>query len=113
MVVVVTYIKLRNVWGFFRLSYQGLKITLQARKQKGFVKMSNTGWGKEHYTLSGWEHPEAVKEFVQSGAHLASMRMSARLSTEIRTYMYEAEQLPDWNTAKALVKEKGRAYTYP
>lgn len=52
MIIVVTSIKLRSLFGFFRLSYQGLKIMRQTRQQKGFVSMKNTGFGYMHYTLS-------------------------------------------------------------
>lgn len=112
MIIVVTSIKLRSLFGFFRLSYQGLKIMRQTRQQKGFVSMKNTGFGYMHYTLSAWESLEAMQNFARSGAHLESMQYSAKLSTEIRTYTYEGSALPSWAEAKKLVSEQGKSYTY-
>ena len=112
MIIVVTSIKLRSLFGFFRLSYQGLKIVRQTRQQKGFVSMKNTGFGYMHYTLSAWESLEAMKDFARSGAHLESMQYSAKLSTEIRIYTYEGSALPSWAEAKKLVSKQGKSYTY-
>jgi heme-degrading monooxygenase HmoA len=113
MHITVTSIQLRSVWQFFALSNHGRKIQSQAQKSPGFVKMKNTGWGKLHFTLSGWESEAAMKQFARGGAHLDAMKQSAKLATELRTYTYEADQLPDWNTAKQLLLEKGKVLNFP
>ena len=107
MQITVTSIRLRSLFGFFRLSNHGRKISNQAKQSKGFLKMKNTGFGYEHFTLSGWENAEDRKAFYLAGAHKEAMKVSAKLSTEIRTYSYEAEALPSWKEAKVLLYEKG------
>lgn len=113
MHVTITSIKLRSVWKFFALSNNGRKIQGQAKNTAGFIQIKNTGWGKLHFTLSSWESVEAMKQFARSGAHLDAMKQSAKLSTEIRTYTYETNTLPNWAAAKALLFEKGKLLQFP
>jgi hypothetical protein len=108
MIIVVTYIALRSPWQFFRLSNHGRKVTGQLRKQPHCLRIKNTGWWRDHYTLTAWDDAEAVQQFARSGAHLAAMQESARLSERIATYRFTADRLPSWQEAKALVKEKGK-----
>ena len=112
MIITITSIKLRSLWKFFKLSLHGMKVMQQAKSQKGFIKMKNTGFGYWHYTLSAWETEEDVKNFSKSGAHLLAMKESQALSTEIGIYTYESDKMPDWNEAKELVKEKGRVLRF-
>ena len=65
--------------------------------------MKNTGFGYLHYTLTLWQAEDDLKRFARTGAHLAAMKQSASLATEIRTYTFQAEKLPDWNRAKQLL----------
>lgn len=113
MIVVVTYIRLRSPWQFFSLSNHGRKIMGQLRGLPGHLRMKNTGWWRDHYTLSAWEDAGAMKAFARSGEHLAAMKASARLSERIATYTYEAAALPSWAEAKALVMQKGKWLEFP
>ena len=108
MHVTVTSLKLRSFWGFFKLSFYGLKISQQAKAEKGFIAMKNTGFGLMHYTLSHWQSAEDLKRFAHSGQHMEAMKSSAKLATEIRTYTYESAIMPDWATAKTLLTQKGK-----
>jgi hypothetical protein len=108
MHVTVTSLKLRSFWGFFKLSLFGLKISQQAKAEKGFLAMRNTGFGLMHYTLTHWQSAEDLKRFAHSGQHMEAMKSSAKLATEIRTYTYESATMPDWATAKKLLLEKGK-----
>jgi heme-degrading monooxygenase HmoA len=108
MVITLTSITLRSVWKYFQLTNNARKIMMQAKKSKGFVRMKNTGWGKLHYTLSVWESVDDLKQFARSGAHLAAMKVSQSLSTELATYTYETDHIPNWKEAKALLVEKGK-----
>jgi heme-degrading monooxygenase HmoA len=112
MYITVTYIRLRSVWKFFALANHVGKTQIQTQNSPGFIQMKRTGWGKLHYTLSAWESEAALKVFMRSGAHLEAMKQSKDLSTDLGTYTYEAAELPDWKTAKALVMEKGRILTF-
>ena len=112
MFVTITSLKLRRLRDFFKLSYRGLKITLQARREPGFIKMKNTGFGYWHYTVSAWETEADLKNFARAGAHREAMRASAEISTEIRTYTFESDRLPDWKTGKRLIFEKGKIISF-
>jgi Domain of unknown function (DUF3291) len=112
MYAAIASLKLKSVWGFFKLSLHGLKISNQAKKEKGFVSIKNTGFGYLHYTLTLWENEEDLKRFAHSGAHREAMKESGALAQEIRTYTFPAEALPDWKEAKKLVSEKGKVLVF-
>lgn len=112
MIVTVTSLKLRKLWNFFRLSWHGLQVLKQSKNQKGFIKIKNTGFGYLHYTLSAWETEEDVKNFAKSGAHLKAMKESAAIATQITTYTYETDKMPDWKEAKELMIQKGKVLRF-
>ena len=112
MIVVLTSLRLRSLWGFFRLSWHGLQISRQAKKQQGFLSLKNTGLGHNHFTMSAWKTEEDMKAFAKSGAHLTAMKESATISTTIKTLMYSTDKLPSWKEAKQLLNEKGKALHY-
>ncbi len=112
MFITVTSIKLRSVWYFFKLSLNGMRIVKQTKHEKGFIKMKNTGFGYLHYTLSAWQSEEDIKRFSRSGAHLAAMKETRNISTEVKIYTYSAAEMPAWKEAKNLLNEKGRTLTY-
>jgi len=94
------------------LSYLALKIMVQLKKQKGFVKMKNIGFGYLHYTLSAWEKEDDFKRFSREGAHLNALKKSSALATEVRTYTYQSEGLPAWKESKILLVEKGKTLKF-
>lgn len=112
MIVTITSLRLRSLSGFFRLSLHGLKISLQAKREPGFIAMKNTGFGYLHYTLSAWETEADLKRFARSGAHLEGMKRSRSLATEIRIHTYPAAALPVWAEAKRLLAANGRVLAY-
>jgi heme-degrading monooxygenase HmoA len=112
MIINVTSIKLKSVWLFFRLTMHGFKIQQQAKKSKGFIKMKNTGFGYDHFTLSVWENSEDLKSFAVSGAHKEAMKISRELAREIRTYTYTAENIPGWSDVKKLLQSNSKVITY-
>lgn len=112
MIINVTSIRLRSLWNFFALSYNGLLISRQAKSQPGLIRMKNRGFGYDHYTLSVWEDKESLKKFARSGAHLEAMKKSGELATEIRTYSYQGDKIPSWKEAEAMLREKGKVFRY-
>src|SRR3954470_4878749 len=96
MHITITSLKLRSLFGFFRLSWNGLKISRQAKSQPGYIKMKNTGSGYLHFTISAWKNEKDIKAFARSGAHLEAMKQGATLANEIRVFTYESENLPTW-----------------
>lgn len=112
MYITVTSLKLRSVWLFFKLSLNGMRIVKQAKAEKGFIKMKNTGFGYIHYTLSAWESKEDIKRFAHSGAHKEAMKHTKQLAKEIKIYTYQNTKFPSWEEAKELLNEKGKTLTF-
>jgi heme-degrading monooxygenase HmoA len=112
MIITITSLELRHWWGFFKLSLRGLKISRQAKTQKGFIRMKNTGFGYLHFTLSAWESEADLKDFARRGAHLEAMKESRNLATEIRIYTFRSERIPDWREAKQMLFENGRVISF-
>lgn len=113
MIVTVTSLRLRRLLGYFPLTLRALGIVRQIRKQPGFLKMRNKGFGYLHYTLSAWENEEAAKAFARTGAHAEAMRNAAGLATEIRVLTYASDAMPSWAEAKRRVAAEGRRIAYP
>jgi hypothetical protein len=112
MTITITSLKLKSLWNFFSLSLYGLKISQQAKRQKGFIKLKNTGAGYLHYTMTSWEREEDAKFFARSGAHLDAMKGASKIAAEVRIYTYSADKMPEWKEAKALIIEKGKVFAY-
>jgi hypothetical protein len=47
--------------------------------------------------------------FMRSGVHLKAMKSFHKIAVG-RTYGYEAEQVPSWSEAFALLQQKGKQY---
>ena len=112
MTITITSLKLKSVWNFFRLSLYGLKISQQAKTEKGFIIMKNTGFGYLHYTLSCWKSDEDAKRFARTGAHQEAMKKSSSIASEIKVYSFTGDQMPDWTEAKKLLHEKGKVFIF-
>ncbi|MEL6534652.1 MAG: DUF3291 domain-containing protein [Bacteroidota bacterium] len=111
MKVTITLLHLRKPWHFFALSYQAMHILRQLKGTP--VKQTRTqGFGAKHYTLSLWETEEDMKAFARSGAHLEAMKGARKIAREIRVLTLDQDTLPDWRTAKRLLREQGKVYKY-
>lgn len=84
----------------------------QAQQSPGFIRMTNSGFWNDHYTLSAWENEEAMKNFARSGEHLNAMKQSKSIADKLATYTYVTEIFPDWNTAKQLIHKNGKVLTF-
>lgn len=73
MIITITSLRLRNLFGFFPLTYTAMGIVKQIRMQPGFRGMNNTGFGYMHYTMSAWDSAQAAKDLAHSGAQMAAM----------------------------------------
>lgn len=111
MKVSITSIELRSPFKFFPLSLFALHILKQLENTE-CKEFKKRGIWTLHYTMTLWETEEQMRTFVKSGAHLDAMKKGASISKEIRSYTYDADQLPNWKEAKLLLKEKGKAFHY-
>jgi hypothetical protein len=53
-----------------------------------------------------------MKRFVHSGAHLESMKSTARLGSQFRSVVFESAELPPWKEAIATLERDGRVVNY-
>lgn len=104
MKVTITSLELKGPLKFFALSATALKIMKQM-KGSGHLAFKKRGLWTTHYTMSLWPDENSMKTFARSGAHLEAMKRSKEIAKEIRTITIDAEQLPDWKTAKDLLKQ--------
>ncbi len=104
MKVTITSIELKGPLKFFALSSNALKIIRQL-KTTDCKQFKKRGVWTKHYTITLWNSDQELKDFASSGAHLEAMKGSKKMAKEIRTRTLDMESLPDWKTAKELLKE--------
>lgn len=104
MKVTITSIELKNPFSFFSLSQHAMHI-LRQLKSTPCRQMKKQGFWMKHYTMTLWNTEQELKSFAKSGAHLKAMGASKKIASEIRTITIDADTLPDWKTAKALLAQ--------
>jgi hypothetical protein len=104
MKVTITSLELKGPMKFFALSAEAFKIMKQMRGT-GHLAFKKRGIWTTHYTMSLWPNEESMKAFARSGAHLEAMKHSKEIAKEIRTFTYDAAELPNWKMAKELLKQ--------
>ncbi len=111
MIVVVTYFRLRSMLRGFELFLHEHRIKKQLREMdcKGYKSRAVL---KDVYTMTMWVDEAAMKKFAHSGAHLESMKSTARLGSEFRSLTFEASEIPPWKEAIARLKAEGRVVIY-
>jgi hypothetical protein len=113
MIIAITSIRLRSMWNLFKFGSHVGQILKQIKSQKGFIAMkASPSIGYTHYTVSAWENETDLKIFARSGAHLNAMKQTAKIATEVNSYVYQDETIPDIKNAKRLLAEKGKVITY-
>lgn len=103
MKLTITSIELKSPFKFFALSSWALQIIRQL-KSTPCVAFKKKGFWTRHYTMSLWQNDQDLQEFFTSGAHLQAMKVSKKIAREIRTITIDLDQIPDWKTAKELLK---------
>ncbi len=110
MKATITQITLKTPFHFFKLSLYALNILKQLKKTN-YLKFKKTGIWTKHYTMTLWKSEEDIIEFSKNGAHLEAMKNSMKIAKNIKTITIDAEELPDWKTAKNMLKSvKGVSY---
>jgi hypothetical protein len=112
MYVTITSLQLKGPFLFFKLSYLAMKIVGQLKANSACKQYKSHGFWTLHYTMSLWQDEKALKDFAKEGAHLHGMKNSKALASEIKTYTFPADKLPDWKTAKELLNKNGRSLKF-
>lgn len=111
MKLTITSIELKSPFKFFPLSHYAMKILGQL-KATNCVEFKKQGVWTLHYTMTLWSSEQDLKTFAMSGEHLKAMQKSKNLAKEIKTLTIDADQMPDWETAKKLLDEQGKTIRY-
>ena len=106
--VSITGLRLRRFWHAPRFWMLTVPAMVQARAAEGCLHADARRIDGVHHTRSAWVSREHMLAFLREGAHLRAMQ-SSRLLGSGRTFGFEALSLPDWPTAIALLRERGRA----
>lgn len=111
MLLTITLIELKSPLKFFALSYRALGIMKQLKTSK-HLGYKNTGVWTTHYTMTLWNNADEMQTFVRSGAHLEAMKQTSSLAKELRTLTVQADAMPDWKTAKAMIAKDGKVMQF-
>lgn len=111
MLLTITLIELKSPFKFFALSHKALGIMKQLKTSK-HAGYKNTGLWTKHYTMTLWHNAEDMQAFARGGAHLEAMRQAASLARELRTLTIQADAMPDWKTAKAMIAKDGKVMQF-
>ena len=111
MKVTITSLELKTPFKFFILAYYSMNVLKQLSSTR-VRQQRTTGFWTRHYTMTLWESEDELKRFAREGAHKTAMKKSRFLAKEIRVLTIDADQLPDWKTAKTMLLEKGEIYRY-
>lgn len=95
MIVTATQIEIKSIAGFLRFFPHVVKIRKQLGKCEGLVFIKFNGLR----TLTGWQSPEAMKAFRNSGHHLDAMKNVRRIG-KAKSITWEAQSEPDWHAAR-------------
>ncbi|MEZ4360178.1 MAG: hypothetical protein R3B48_08355 [Kofleriaceae bacterium] len=111
MIVVVTYFRIRSIIRGFELFLHEHRIKKQLREMdcKGYRMRAIL---KDVYTMTMWETEEQMIRFARSGAHLESMKSTARLGSQFRSVTFEASAMPPWKEAIAKLEKDGKVVNY-
>ena len=88
MIITVTEIKIKGVFGFLGFIINLGRIKVQLRNTDGLVFQKYKGLR----TLAGWESEEAMKVFRNNGQHLNAMK-------NIKSIGWEGQLEPSWSDA--------------
>lgn len=111
MLVVVTYFRLRSAIRGFELFLHEHRIKKQLKEMqcKAYKKRAIF---KDVHTMTLWDSEEDMLRFVRSGAHLESMKSTARLGSQFRSVSFEVSAMPSWKEAIERLARDGKVVNY-
>lgn len=109
MHVSVTGLRIKAFWLTPLFFWHAIPSFAQARRARGVLHAAVCKRDGIQHTLTVWEDPAAMREFMTSGAHLKAMRAFRTFATG-RIHGYAAEAIPSWDEALAEWQAHGREY---
>jgi hypothetical protein len=109
MYVSITGLKPKSILGFFKFWSLAIPSFRQAQTAKGNLHCSVKKINGYQCTLTAWENRDVMLAFMRTGSHLNAMKAFNKIATG-KTFGYEADSLPNWEEAYALLLENGKNY---
>lgn len=81
----------------------------QAKRSDGNLHVAVGTINGVHHTLSAWTSRDALNAFLYSGAHAKAIRAFPAIATG-KTFGYESDTIPDWETVHRIWLDHGRDY---
>ncbi len=107
MYVSVTGLRLNRAWYaplFWRYAIPSM---IDAQGAPGNIMATQKHINGVHHTLSAWETRADMLAYLRSTRHARAMRRFSRIATG-RVHGFEADEVPNWNTALAHYHVHGR-----
>lgn len=109
MYVSVTGLRVKTWAGVPVFWWHAVRSLRQAQRSPGIISTAVRKVDGYQHTLSIWVNREAMRGFMQSGAHLSAIRAFPRIATG-KICGFEAEKPPSWEEALAYWTANGREY---
>ena len=106
----ITGLKPKGIISYFQFWRLAIPSFGQARKAAGNIHCEVKRIKGYQCTLTAWASREDMLCFLRSGVHLKAMKAFHKIATG-RTYGFEADTIPTWPEAFALLEEKGKVYS--
>jgi hypothetical protein len=108
MYISITGLKPKGIISFFRFWRLAIPSYAQAQTANGILFSQVKRKGGFQCTLTAWESRDHMLHFMRSGAHLKAKAFH-QIATG-RTYGYESDQIPTWDSAYSDLINKGKVY---
>lgn len=105
----ITGLRVKSIWYWPRFAWHAVRSMGQARRAEGCLSAGARSMDGVQHTMSVWTDRKAMLNFMMFGPHRHAMRDFRKIATG-STYGFEADHAPDWNEAKRLWREHGKAY---
>lgn len=107
MHISLTALKPKGFFSFLRFWFLAIPSFQEAKKAKGILFCEVKNMHGNQCTITAWKSREDMLVFMRSGVHLKAMKAFGKIATG-KTYGYEADEVPSWENANALLQEKGK-----
>jgi len=105
MKLTITHLKLKNP-GKLMLLFSHVMKVMKSLRGTNCKAVITRGFIRNHYTMTLWNNEEEMKLFARTGAHLAAMKSSAKIASEISVVTIDADGLLPWKEAICYIESR-------
>jgi len=111
MVVAITELRIRNIWGYLLFMPHAIKSKIQADKSNGIISIELKPEGLFiQRTLTTWQDQASMNNYYRSGAHLKAMKAFKKIALTSYSASYESENIPSWDEAIKYLRAYGKIH---